>query len=101
MLRQNFGHGSGAVVDYCKQHGVWFEADKLTRYLDWIRSGGASSDGPSSSLSAFQIAARDELAVRKRVATAGIEPLIEPNSAVGPSWHGLLDGLSDWFGNWL
>jgi len=39
MLRRNYGH-SGVIVDICKQHGVWFDADELPRILAWIRSGG-------------------------------------------------------------
>ena len=40
MHRRNFGRRSGVIVDICKDHGVWFDADELPRILDWIRSGG-------------------------------------------------------------
>jgi Zn-finger nucleic acid-binding protein len=40
MNRQNFGGRSGVVIDVCRSHGVWFDADELSRILDWIRSGG-------------------------------------------------------------
>ena len=40
MVRQHFGRQSGVIVDVCKYHGVWFDADELPRILDWIRSGG-------------------------------------------------------------
>ena len=40
MLRQNYQHRSGVVIDLCKRHGVWFDADKLSRLLDWVHCGG-------------------------------------------------------------
>ncbi len=29
MLRQNYQHQSRVIIDICKRHGVWFDADKL------------------------------------------------------------------------
>ncbi|HEX3998406.1 MAG TPA: zinc ribbon domain-containing protein [Pirellulales bacterium] len=40
MLRQNYEHRSGVIVDYCKPHGMWFDADKLSRLVEWIHGGG-------------------------------------------------------------
>jgi Zn-finger nucleic acid-binding protein len=40
MIPQQFGRQSGVIVDVCKYHGVWFDADELPRILDWIRCGG-------------------------------------------------------------
>jgi Zn-finger nucleic acid-binding protein len=40
MNRVNFGKTSGIVVDVCKSHGVWFEADELRRVLDFVANGG-------------------------------------------------------------
>ena len=40
MLRQNFEHRSGVIVDYCKRHGMWFDADKLSRLVEWVHGGG-------------------------------------------------------------
>jgi Zn-finger nucleic acid-binding protein len=40
MVRQNFGRASGVIIDICKYHGVWFDADELPRILDWVQSGG-------------------------------------------------------------
>ncbi len=39
MNRQNYGHRSGVVIDVCRAHGVWFDADELPRILEWVRSG--------------------------------------------------------------
>jgi len=40
MNRSNFARSSGVVIDICKQHGVWFEAEELPRIIEFIRAGG-------------------------------------------------------------
>lgn len=40
MNRSNFARSSGVIIDMCKQHGVWFDADELPKILDFINSGG-------------------------------------------------------------
>jgi Zn-finger nucleic acid-binding protein len=40
MVRQQYGRQSGVIIDLCRFHGIWFDADELPRILDWIRSGG-------------------------------------------------------------
>jgi Zn-finger nucleic acid-binding protein len=40
MHRRNYGRHSGVIVDVCREHGIWFDADELPRILAWIRSGG-------------------------------------------------------------
>ena len=40
MNRRNYGGTSGVIIDLCKIHGIWFDADELARILVWIRSGG-------------------------------------------------------------
>jgi len=40
MNRVNFAHGSGVVVDVCRQHGTWFDMNELHRIVQFIRSGG-------------------------------------------------------------
>lgn len=40
MNRKNYGKGSGVVVDVCKQHGTWFDADELPAILRWVEEGG-------------------------------------------------------------
>ncbi len=42
MQRQQFGRGSGVIIDLCKNHGLWFDADELSRIIDWIQTGGAA-----------------------------------------------------------
>jgi len=40
MNRVNYGRSSGVIIDLCKGHGVWFDADELERLVQWIRCGG-------------------------------------------------------------
>jgi Zn-finger nucleic acid-binding protein len=40
MNRNNFAKISGVVVDICKQHGVWCDAEELPRIIEFIRKGG-------------------------------------------------------------
>jgi Zn-finger nucleic acid-binding protein len=40
MNRSNFARSSGVIIDLCKQHGVWFDADELPKIIDFIDQGG-------------------------------------------------------------
>jgi Zn-finger nucleic acid-binding protein len=40
MNRANFARCSGVIIDLCKQHGIWFDRDELSRIIEFIRSGG-------------------------------------------------------------
>ncbi len=40
MNRSNFAKISGVVIDTCKPHGVWFDAQELPRIIEFIRKGG-------------------------------------------------------------
>lgn len=40
MNRNNFARASGVIIDICKMHGVWFDADELPKIIRFIRDGG-------------------------------------------------------------
>jgi len=40
MNRSNFAKTSGVIIDLCKQHGVWFDAEELPKIINFINSGG-------------------------------------------------------------
>ncbi|MFL6374756.1 MAG: double zinc ribbon domain-containing protein [Pyrinomonadaceae bacterium] len=40
MNRSNFARASGVVVDVCKPHGVWFDADELPSIIEFVQKGG-------------------------------------------------------------
>lgn len=41
MHRVNFQRASGVIVDVCRDHGTWFDADELRRIVEFIQSRGA------------------------------------------------------------
>lgn len=40
MHRLNFARCSGVIVDVCRKHGTWFDANELHRIVQFIRAGG-------------------------------------------------------------
>ena len=40
MNRSNFARASGVIIDLCKPHGVWFDAEELPKIIEFIRKGG-------------------------------------------------------------
>lgn len=40
MNRSNFARISGVVIDSCKPHGVWFDAQELPTIIGFIQKGG-------------------------------------------------------------
>ncbi len=40
MHRVNFAGNSGVVLDACRAHGSWFDADELAKIVAFIRAGG-------------------------------------------------------------
>ncbi|MEQ1605659.1 MAG: zf-TFIIB domain-containing protein [Pyrinomonadaceae bacterium] len=40
MNRNNFAKASGVIVDICKKHGVWFDADELPAIIEFVQKGG-------------------------------------------------------------
>jgi Zn-finger nucleic acid-binding protein len=40
MNRNNFAKVSGVIIDTCKSHGVWFDANELPQVIEFIRKGG-------------------------------------------------------------
>jgi Zn-finger nucleic acid-binding protein len=40
MNRSNFARASGVIIDVCKKHGVWFDAEELPRIIEFIQKGG-------------------------------------------------------------
>lgn len=40
MNRSNFARNSGIIIDMCKAHGIWFDADELPKIISFINGGG-------------------------------------------------------------
>jgi Zn-finger nucleic acid-binding protein len=91
MVRQNYGRQSGVIVDVCKYHGVWFDADELPRILEWIRAGGLARVNEEKAREQA-----NEESIRKRITAAGIgrseqaETASRSQSLAGLALEGLL-----------
>jgi Zn-finger nucleic acid-binding protein len=40
MNRKNFAQRSGVVLDICRPHGIWFDADELGKVIAFVLRGG-------------------------------------------------------------
>jgi Zn-finger nucleic acid-binding protein len=40
MNRVNFAKSSGVILDACRGHGVWCDAEELRRVVEFVRAGG-------------------------------------------------------------
>lgn len=43
MQRRNFRRSSGVVLDVCREHGTWLDADEIEQIAGFILSGGQTS----------------------------------------------------------
>jgi Zn-finger nucleic acid-binding protein len=43
MQRRNYRKSSGVIVDVCKAHGTWLDADELEQIVGFVTSGGKTS----------------------------------------------------------
>jgi hypothetical protein len=43
MLRRNFRRSSGVILDVCREHGTWLDADEIEEIAGFILSGGQTS----------------------------------------------------------
>jgi Zn-finger nucleic acid-binding protein len=44
MQRRNFRRSSGIIVDVCRRHGTWLDADELERIAGFLLTRGADAD---------------------------------------------------------
>ena len=40
MNRKNFATGAGIIVDVCRNHGTWFDAQELSQVINFVMKGG-------------------------------------------------------------
>jgi Zn-finger nucleic acid-binding protein len=99
MNRINFARCSGVVVDVCKGHGTWFDAEELRQIVEFIRAGGLDA---ARARDKQQIAEQRRLLAQEQLAAAqGTGPLarmraLDDDRASGiSSTGGLLKFLFD------
>lgn len=40
MQRKNWGSHSGVIVDFCKEHGTWYDENELEKIFEFVALGG-------------------------------------------------------------
>jgi hypothetical protein len=89
MLRSNYKRSSGVILDECRQHGTWLDADELEQVAGFILAGGHTSP----MLDAEHAAAEREAAVA--FARASVERRAEESLFIGSRRRSLLDLFLD------
>lgn len=87
MLRKNYRHRSGVVIDQCREHGTWLDADELEQIAGFVRSGGLEK----------AIASEVEIglaASKKSKATPDFVRLLTEKHGSSTSSHPMLRSLS-------
>lgn len=91
MNRLNYARHSGVLLDACRDHGLWFDADELRRVLAFIAGGGLDRAREREIETLNE--ARREAQARVREASTGAG--VPEDSAPWPRSGGLLDLLLD------
>ncbi|MDX6613666.1 MAG: hypothetical protein QOD75_2852 [Blastocatellia bacterium] len=99
MNRINFARCSGVVVDVCKGHGTWFDAEELRQIIEFIRAGGLDAararDKQDIEEQRRQLAAEQLAAARGTGPLARMRDLDDDRAAGLSSVGGLLKILLD------
>jgi Zn-finger nucleic acid-binding protein len=62
MNRRQYASGAKVVIDWCRHHGVWFDAGELARVLDFVADGGLARAAARAADEAKAEAQRDHAA---------------------------------------
>lgn len=89
MNRRQYASGARVVIDWCKHHGVWFDAGELSRVLDFVADGGLARAQAREALAARDAQSRAHAAVEREK----FRHMSSSQDAGGEA--GLLDWLSD------
>jgi len=92
MNRRQYAMGAHVVIDWCKHHGIWFDAGELSRVLDFVADGGLERAAARAADAAKALAQRDH-AARVR------EQLRQPTA--GRFDHRADKGLGEWLSSLL
>jgi Zn-finger nucleic acid-binding protein len=68
MQRRNFRKSSGVIIDSCRKHGTWLDADELEQITGFVLSGGKPE--ATAILEEADMAARKALAGAEFTRTA-------------------------------
>jgi len=89
MLRTNYKRSSGVILDECRLHGTWLDADELEQVAGFILAGGQTSPVMEAEHAAAE---REAAAAFARVR---IEKRVEEQLFTGAERRGLLELFVD------
>ncbi|HZZ72458.1 MAG TPA: zinc-ribbon domain-containing protein [Pirellulales bacterium] len=95
MVRKNFGKKSGVIIDWCGDHGIWFDNEELSQLLEWIHSGAWSD------VKAEERRRAKEAEHAATLPHAGPRPDLLPPTFLDPANRSFLDRLRDAIGELL
>ena len=81
MNRLNFARCSGVIVDTCKQHGIWFDADELRQIIAFIEAGGLAKSRERE----LERLRAEQQALKSQMRELEFERAQAVNSGQGPS----------------
>lgn len=79
MNRVNFARRSGIILDVCRSHGTWFDADELPRVVEFVLRGGVE-EASKKDLEQVREEARRATADAKAAQASG---MVEPIGSYG------------------
>lgn len=85
MNRRQYASGARVVIDWCKHHGVWFDAGELGRVLDFVADGGL-----------VRATARAQAAAREQQQRSRVQREAEKLRHPASSWEAEQGGFGDW-----
>jgi Zn-finger nucleic acid-binding protein len=77
MNRVNFARRSGIILDVCRSHGTWFDADELPRVVEFVLRGGVE-EAQKKDLEQARDEARRATADAKAAQASG---LVDPHAS--------------------
>ena len=95
MHRMNYGRRSGVIVDTCREHGVWFDAQELDAILRWIQKGGEDRAQQQLKEEARAAAVRDRFSLEPKTAESSWSSRSRDLYGDSGFLGGLIGGLFD------
>jgi Zn-finger nucleic acid-binding protein len=90
MNRRNFGKSSGIIVDVCRAHGTWFDANELPLVIAFVASGGLDKTRARERARLEEETRRAQTAARINIMRHASEPVAIGNVT---AFEGLLSSI--------
>jgi Zn-finger nucleic acid-binding protein len=95
MQRRNFRRKSGVIIDRCRDHGTWLDADELEQIAGFILNGGLARAQEAAKRDGETAGMGDEAADRSARAAADFQRILMEHGE-GERMPTPLDDFGDW-----